>query len=161
MMEYSEIQEIDLAYAAGLFDGEGSISIIKQNSQKDRLTPSFTLVVALANNDPQAHLFFVNKFGGTVNYSNRWHRTYQWKLFANEASKFLTLILPYLRLKKYRASIGIQFQIEKVRFSDNRYPKQKFKGGISIPQEEVARREELRQQLHELNFENRRYIPLS
>jgi hypothetical protein len=160
-MEYKKIQEIDLAYIAGLFDGEGSISIIKNNNVKDRITPGFTLVVALANNDFEAHQFLLEKFGGSVNSSNRWYRTYQWKLLANEASKFLTLILPYLKLKKKRAIIGIQFQIEKVRFNQNRYPKQKFEGGIPIPEKEVMRREELRQQLHELNFKNRRYIPLS
>lgn len=38
---------------------------------------------------------------------------YQWAMTSNKARDFLTLILPYLKLKKPQAEIAIKFQASK------------------------------------------------
>ena len=112
------MRKTDLAYVAGIVDGEGSISIIAQKTSKNRFGHTFFVQVSVANTNEwlvrQLQMFF----GGSVYYNKRkvergegnWKPVYKWQIDTNGAVQFLVAILPYLKLKKAQAEIVISFQ---------------------------------------------------
>lgn len=152
-----KITDAELAYTAGIVDGEGSVSIIKQD--RNRPSPSLSLVVSIANNNAELFSFLQKRFGGRTNFSNRWHKTYQWKLQAAKAQEFLQLILPYLLLKREQAELGIAFQKSKTAYTEQHLKKSSFGGGNVIAIDEMERREAVREKIHNLNYSNRLYKP--
>ena len=108
------MKKTDLAYAAGIIDGEGCI-YIGHNHQKDK---SFTLQIVVGNTDEWLCLWLKSNFGGYVYcrkrakpYSNFW----SWHLQHQKARIFLELVLPYLQIKKAQAELAINFQGNKKR----------------------------------------------
>ena len=104
-------RELDLAYIAGLFDGEGSI-VITTRDKKKRLI----LTVVLVNTDitvvDMVHSYFgygvraVRSRNGSLGKKPCY--VVQWT--SSSAAKVLTALLPYLRIKKARAEIALRFQ---------------------------------------------------
>lgn len=103
------MKKTDLAYFAGLFDGEGCISIDKDYKGKVYLTLSCR--VAMTNLWVLQALKFA--FGGSVRsvkkQKNHWKQAWIWRVSAQLALSFLEQILPYLKLKKPEAEIAIKF----------------------------------------------------
>ena len=145
----------DIVYAAGLLDGEGSIVIVELSPGKRRVTPSFALVVTVANNSKVIHDWLVSTFGGSVSPSNRWCRTYQWKLVSNQAMDFLSEVAPYLKIKKEQAELAVCFQRSKNDYTTRHLAKSNYNGGNVIPPNEVSRRRKLKQKMHKLNYRDR------
>ena len=89
----------ELAYAAGLFDGEGSISLVRQNNNR-----SHSPQVAVASADYEVVLWFQKRFGGSIvtkqprkpNHSV----SYDWRLTDRRALSFLKLIRPFLVIER-------------------------------------------------------------
>jgi len=109
------MKKTDLAYAAGLVDGEGCITIVK--NKDNRCHAGFSLylrvIIGMATCDS---LTWVNAiFGGSL-YSNiRQYQTYtlvvyQWAISCKQALRFLESILPYLKDKQNQARVAIEFQ---------------------------------------------------
>ena len=144
----------ELAYTAGFFDGEGSISIIKYNPSVRCSIPTFSLVVKVTNNDKVVLEQLKGWFGGSVSPQNRGYRTYEWQVTSLLAKSFLEQVLPYLIIKKDRACLGIEFQKHKSSYK-------KLERTKSMPEEEILARNTYRERIHELNFSNRRYISLN
>ena len=135
----------DLAYAAGLFDGEGSIMIMPGlNTDRHRTHPR--LYVALTQVDEICLVWLKEKFGGKIRIrakaTERHRAPLEWYLCGVNATEFLRLIRPYLQLKAARADVAFEF----------RKTVQK-KGGVRVPvaPETVALREEIRQKMRALN----------
>jgi hypothetical protein len=82
---------LDIAYAAGFFDGEGSIVI--SLSKKGYLR----LEVSSSQNLPPVLMWHEKKFGGKV-YHPRNHAS-QWKIHGKYAIPFLLTIAPYCIVK--------------------------------------------------------------
>jgi hypothetical protein len=104
------IPPIDLAYAAGIIDGEGCISICQR---ANRLTYRATVVVQMC--DPQAIEFLHKTFGGSLNFQRVQrqpnHRPcHAWGVAAKEASYVCRLLLPFLRVKRQQALNVIELQ---------------------------------------------------
>jgi len=103
--------EIELAYAAGLFDGEGCVSINKVR-QKHYVRDGYQLRCSISITHEETSLWFKDHFGGShkpiirANARNYW----QWVVVARKARKFLEEIEPYLVIKKEVAGHGILFQ---------------------------------------------------
>jgi len=99
----------DLAYVAGLFDGEGCICIKKR---KDRIG-QYQVVCVIEMNDPQGIQFVCDRLGGKVSISKesnkqkKSHDSYVVGYFSSSALKVLKLISPYLKVKKEQALIAI------------------------------------------------------
>lgn len=107
--------EIDRAYLAGLFDGEGCIHIWKSATMKHK----YQLVVTLANDHRKVIYDAHDQFGGMVQTSvSVNHNNYCLRLGSLKASGFLAYVLPYLRIKKEQADLAIQFQTH----MSQRYP---------------------------------------
>lgn len=140
----------DLAYAAGLFDGEGYVGIGKHYTpnRPDR-TPSYQIQCKVSMADIQAIEFLSVHWGGRTYYSKQRspkHRPVcQWVLLDKESVVFLKDILPYLKVKKERASIALEFQEHKLAT----LPRGKFH---RIPEPIRIIRESFWQRMRDLNY---------
>ena len=114
-----DISKEDLIYAAGFFDGEGSIGIYAMGAPSARRTPSFTLVMNVTGTNQAAIMWWQMTFGGRVVCDYRSHSdvkcsdAYKWMCGSKKARAVLELLLPYLKIKKSEAEIGLQFQRHK------------------------------------------------
>jgi hypothetical protein len=92
-----------IIWAAGLFDGEGGITIHR---------PSYELLVTLTNSCKPALVLFKQKFRGNIGttVSSTSHKPcYQYYFTWDGAREFLTLVLPYLRIKKLEAQLALDY----------------------------------------------------
>ncbi len=127
------MKKTDLAYTAGIIDGEGCIHIRRQWDKRYKGCYKYTLTVSVASTDEWLPRWLQFAWGGCVVLNDRsianpkWKPAYQWQLASGKALVFLTAILPYLRLKKPQAEIGIGFQ------------KRQRVGGRRTPAEQVLK----------------------
>jgi len=102
------MKRADIAYLAGFFDGEGSISIMRRAKGKP-----YWLRVQLGQANNWILKMVQFQFGGSLfHHKPRENRreAWQWSASANIAKDFLKCILPYLKLKRGEAEIAIKFQ---------------------------------------------------
>ena len=143
--------DIELAYFAGLFDGEGCIQIGHNKPQKRKRTEQHTLNCKVAMTNKQAVNSYLI-FGGSVCVKQaslknpNWKDQYVWAVNSNMALHFLEIILPYLKLKREEAQCGIEFQ----RFRTPSFFGKPGGGRRYISQEELNKREWYRQELRRL-----------
>lgn len=109
--------DADRAYAAGFFDGEGSITIAMDRRRDTARGPIFNMRVGASQNDVRPLFWLRDRWGGSVNpMSRRTVRsnvTYAWWCFARMAAAFLMDVRPFLQVKADRADIAIAFQSER------------------------------------------------
>ena len=102
------MKRIDLAYAAGIFDGEGSVSFQKSKSHKQSVFAQVT------NTNEWICQQFKFWFGGSVGRYDvkpgQWKVCWRWRGHGEGAVRCLELLLPYLRLKRPQAELTIAFQ---------------------------------------------------
>lgn len=108
--------ETDLAWAAGIIDGEGSIFIMKQGRKDRERDRNYILRVSVQSTDPYMtkellRLFkdgavFTQELDKRPNNSN----TLKWQISGHRAAKVLEKLLPYLRVKHEQAVAAIEFQ---------------------------------------------------
>ena len=107
------MKKTDLAYVAGLFDGEGSISIVKNKKWNNH-----TLQISLGSTDEWICQSLKMMFGGNISLKNETHdgirACWQWSNGSRKAYNTLLLIVPYLRIKRPQAEIAIKFQKAKI-----------------------------------------------
>jgi len=104
------LRKTDLAYIAGIIDGEGCIGIYTRGKGKGMLR--VTVVVHNTNEWLCQWLRFSH--GGSVHQDRRFaernHKPcWKWSISGKLALVFLQLIFPYLRLKRLQAEIAIKF----------------------------------------------------
>jgi hypothetical protein len=103
----------ELAYIAGLFDGEGCISMMGPH-----------LIIIISNTFKES-LEFVDRVFGILGggicemhpskkvklvHSN-YKRRYDWRIRGKNAARILELLLPYLIIKKEQAILGIELEL--------------------------------------------------
>ncbi len=105
------ITEADKVYIAGFFDGEGSVSIPTPKRQgRGRVT------VTVANTNREVLEFLKLCYGGyigrqTYKDPNPKHKPcYIWIVTCRQALTVLSDIEPYLKIKKLRVQIAIEYQ---------------------------------------------------
>lgn len=93
----------DLAYIAGLFDGEGCISIDGE----------LKLRVCIMNTNSDIIYWVKEIFGGHTYLKPKNQAqnkdNYEWKVTGNKAVKVIRTLFPYLRIKKEEAIIALRF----------------------------------------------------
>ena len=91
--------DVEFAYAAGLFDGEGSISLVRQHNNR---WPSPQVAVASA--DFEVVRWCQERFGGGIVAKQPRKPThsvsYDWRLTDRRALAFLEQIRPYLVIER-------------------------------------------------------------
>jgi len=110
------MKRTDIAYVAGIIDGEGSIGIYKKFGKDKRRY--YQLTVQVSNSNEWLIRWLQMAFGSYAyhhgHYScekiKRNREIYTWSIVGNKAVDFLKTIHPYLRLKKPQAEIAIRFQ---------------------------------------------------
>ena len=108
------MSKIDLAYTAGIVDGEGCISIAKKKEGK---YIRYVLQVMVNSTDEWLPMWLKFAYGGNVCKrplkNNNHNPVWQWQTVSRQAGNFLEIILPYLHLKKPQAEIGLKFQLRR------------------------------------------------
>jgi hypothetical protein len=103
----------ELAWAAGMFEGEGSVRV---NVPTRRNLGA--LLVDIANTDAEIVAFFQARWPGymrPVRGTGNRRDFYVWRAAALVAARFLNDVLPYLRTARVRekALLGLDFQAQK------------------------------------------------
>ncbi len=135
---------IVLAYAAGIIDGEGSVMIRLLKKKGHTVARYHNLVVCVSSTDYPLCEWMQAHFGGTISTpsrpTNNWKAAWKWQLLSRHAEEFLRAVRPYLVIKDRHADIGLALRESTT--SVGRAHK--------IPDELIAYRESLRQQLRAL-----------
>jgi len=98
--------DTDLAWAAGVVDGEGSIGAYTNGAS------AYVLSLQVGNTDFRMVSKLHDMFGGSLRETNPCAsgRTYwQWKINAQKAGEAIRLIMPYLVTKKEQAEVALVF----------------------------------------------------
>lgn len=101
----------DLAYAAGVVDSDGAISITRKRRKSG--FDSYCIRVDVAMTSPYVPLWIHSKFGGSYfDYTQRegHKKIHRVNVCANQAAAMLKALLPYLLEKRSRAELAIQLQ---------------------------------------------------
>ncbi len=110
MKTYSKL---DIAYLAGLFDGEGCI-FISINQEPKYKHSYYSLMVHLSNTDPYLINWIGDTFGGRIARSKPGtggkRKVWIWWTRSQKAGRILKLITPYLKCKKAQAEIALEMQ---------------------------------------------------
>lgn len=132
------MKRTDLAYLAGILDGEGSIQIRKRKDRGMRRGFCYQLSISIANtNEWLVNWIHFNFEGGIYRKPSllpHHKQAYLWQATSKQAEVVLKLLLPYLRLKKPQAEIALQFQSRKIHNSGG-----KFKSSGAFAVEEAQR----------------------
>lgn len=109
------MNEYDLVYMAGFFDGEGCIMISSDQIEGEYI--NYTMRVATVQTGQRARQFFEQlkiNYGGFINVplkKKSYHSiVYRWVIKTQKACKFLQQIYPYLKFKKEQAKLAIEIQ---------------------------------------------------
>ena len=111
------MEEIEKAYLAGLFDGEGHIVLRRYKGL--RVDSGVKLECGMVNSNLEILRSLQSLFGGFVclmkegGIIHRNKACYQWQLPARKSVLFLKTLYPYLRLKRVEADIAFSFQDRK------------------------------------------------
>lgn len=107
--------KIDMAYAAGIMDGDGSFSIIKLKSDS---SPLYYPFLQFVNRRKEIIDFLKMKFGGNIiigkphicKDGSLGNVIYRWRLRSGRNVKpAIEALLPYLKIKKDRAQFLLEF----------------------------------------------------
>ncbi len=110
----NEINPLDASYIAGFLDGEGSIMLISRGNCS--WGSSISLRVTIAQSEKSK--FILNWITGITGIGNSiiskarkeaHDHGWAWECNADAAESFLRQLLPFLRIKKEQARLGIEF----------------------------------------------------
>jgi hypothetical protein len=142
--------KVELAYLAGIIDGEGTIQIEIYCNRRDRPNAHcFTSRLSVINTNVDIIKWIKDKFGGSTymrktKFKETRKDTYVWHIHADGMLSILKGILPYLIIKKQHALLVIEFR--------STYPKDRIYGpNREIPQEIKDKRFNLMHSLKLLN----------
>jgi len=145
--------DIDLAYAAGIIDGEGCITITKNISkdhQRRCLNPQYQLRVAVVMADPEVCKWLHERWPGCLKilnapkYNKNSKPTFNWSISAEKAKCFLKQIRHFLKIKNRQALIGIAFQEDLIQKRGKRIrdKKGKFAKGNELQDDSIIKKKE-------------------
>lgn len=139
--------KLNYKYLAGLFDGEGHITIGKRQSNPN-WNPQYYLSIGVTNTNKiiLERIKDTLKTGRVVLNSRGYKREnpricYSWVATSRIAQEVLKKIVPHLQIKKERAVLALSFQ-GRLKPQGNFHP---------VSKEEILVRESLRNKLMELN----------
>jgi len=144
-----EIDPIVLSYLAGIIDGEGSIFIHQNNKRQTKA--NYTLYLSCKMAVPgEAIVLLSQTFGGNITHPklystfdrNNRKLTVSWRSTGERAAEALTLMLPYLRVKKAEAELGLEFLAAKVNSV----------GRQAVSEEEITKREDFCKRMQDLKY---------
>jgi hypothetical protein len=133
------MKKADWTYFAGLFDGEGSVTI----SQCTRKTATKSCragvtvtnqSVRISNNNPVPLLELEEKFGGRVRFHSKTNSSYVWICQGYKEIEFVNGILPYSRIKRQQLEIYLAFA---------KLKRRKAMGKVRLTKDELSERRKM------------------
>lgn len=132
----------NIEYIAGLFDGEGCISIGTYESYGNKQYRLSVEIGLLRSERVLKQL--KQQFGGVLRVKENcgWSKKSipYWSVNCREALAFLKSIQPYIVIKSRQCALAIQF-----------YDEGQWKTGHKVTDEELGRRERIRNEIHKMN----------
>src|SRR5262245_40378584 len=102
--------DIQLSWAAGFIDGEGTISAY--HVSKGRVRPrEFLVWISAVNTDPRPLRILQTMFGGSIvrtRIRKGWKDLFHWKLSHRAAANAISAIAPYLVCKREQADLALE-----------------------------------------------------
>ena len=100
------LNDAEISYGAGLFDGEGCVDVHDATGGVMRVT--------LGNTDKRLCDWMAQHFGGSVccirKQADNRKAMYAWTLYSEKAARFLETVRPFLITKAERADLAIEYQ---------------------------------------------------
>ncbi len=148
--------EIELAYTAGLIDGEGHIIIeATRRSNPKYKCVQHILMIGCTNTNLEIIEWISKTYGSSKpirkrNHEKnpRWKTAYEWNISAKKALVFLEMIYPYLKIKKEQARLCIEFQKDKM---NRKFTTSGITNGHTLSKETLSKREEYYLKVKKLN----------
>lgn len=109
------VKKVDLAWAAGFIEGEGSISIAKKStvSRYDKKYFYYSLQIVVGQINPLPLERLQKLFGGSLYgpiLKEGKRPFYRWQISSKAASEMLEKIAPYMSSKLNEVEIALKFQ---------------------------------------------------
>lgn len=106
-------QGTDIAYAAGLLDGEGCVAVYEYATKRGYQQVRFD--VQISNTDSRPLLWLQATFGGRISRRGGVRRgvrreCYYWHLMNAKAAEFLKLVRPFCKIKGEQIDAAIEFR---------------------------------------------------
>ncbi len=134
-----------LPWVGGFFDGEGAVVILKLKGKGMR-APRYQLGTRVGNTNRAVIEWLRETFNGGIStqyLTGPKKPCHHWIAGGPTAAKFLKQILPYLKLKRKQAELGLQLQ-DRIK----QWPERQYR---SLSPGEISERETIYQQLKILN----------
>ena len=114
----------DLAYAAGIMDGEGCIYISRQNDKRGRPNIIYALYVQVVMGDYEVPKWLQDTFGGWLGIQKKSpaalkicpnnKKLYKWRLTSQRAIEFLVAIRPWVKIKLTQIDLAVELGKTKI-----------------------------------------------
>lgn len=142
----------ELAYLAGIIDGEGCISIRKANPSGSMRSVSYSAVLTVGNTSRALIEYLVDLHSvGCVTYrgpTKTRRSSYLWSIESRKARDVVAPVRPHLVIKRAQADVFVDFVDH---FESFKGARPGHRGGIPIGAEEMSRRRGLYEQMRALN----------
>ncbi len=108
--------ETEIAYLAGIVDGEGTIQIITQTNKNKPGWPAYTTGALFVTNSNVELLDWIQqRFGGSRTKGRRvtnrnWKLVYKLQFYGEAAERVVRMIQPYLVTKQKQAALFLQLR---------------------------------------------------
>ena len=136
------LTEVEKAYIAGIFDGEGHVSIYVQRQKTMRFGYNIKLRVGITNSFLPLLKWIQSEFGGQIwKKKNIRRQCYNLELVSSKAEDFLWVVIPFLRIKKEQALLGLELR--------KTYKTIKYTQGINV--KIIEKRMEIKEKIEYLN----------
>jgi len=155
------LTEIEKAYIAGFFDGEGCVHISKKLRKKQGKNYCYSLKSVISNTKLEPLKYIKNIFGGSVSiqYRKNNHKdNYFLQLNIKSTINLLENIYPYLRIKKEQANVAFNLIEIKKNYSPLRKGKRLSNGydgfvidSLYSDKEYIELQENCKQEMNRLN----------
>jgi hypothetical protein len=106
-----------IAYFAGIVDGEGTIHIVRQttNRSKPGRPPYITGGFYVTNSDRTLLTWIQRNFGGNIGLARRkvganWKPVYRIQFYGKSAERLIRMVQPYLIAKREQANLYLELR---------------------------------------------------
>jgi len=134
----TRLTERELAYMAGLFDGEGTIGIFKVQPRRRTKNPTFRPIIQFVNTDLRLIAKFTNiaKVLGCTYYMHTDSKNHRKTCYTVQITRFsmqvswLEAFIPYLVGKREQAELQLEFVKRRIELNANNASVKDRKGNI-------------------------------
>ena len=115
----SDYSLLDVMYWAGLFEGEGSVTVHGSKGRSQHMSYCLEVIVTMCDPEPLERLmdFWGGRWFVHDRSSKGWRPLYRWMISARQAAAFLGAIRPYLQSVRLQTKVdlALAFQAQKGR----------------------------------------------